>query len=266
MKIIFPILFSLLVIVSCNTQKDDNEHEIKNFGNKPLAGDENNKTVTFPSGRDSVAAYFNLPKGNGPFPALIVLHEQWGLNDWIRNNADAFSNKGYAALAIDLYKGHKTNKYDEAQILSASLTPEQITKDLKAAYNFLENNPLIDKKKIAVIGWGMGGSYIIPTATALQHRLKAAAMIYGRVTFERRLIRKINCPLLAIFGETDRGIPLIEIQNFEQTLNDLNKEHKIIIYRNVGHGFMNPNNKDTYNREIMERAWREIFSFLEKNL
>ena len=84
--------------------------------------------------------------------------------------------------------------------------------------------------------------------------------------FRPENVKKIHCPLLGIFGETDRGIPVMDVQNFEQALKDAKKEKKIIIYRNVGHAFMNPNNKEGYNAEITERAWREIFAFLEKYL
>ena len=265
MKKIFCLLFVAIILTSCNTQKDNNDPGSTKSKNMHALVSETENSVTYLSGRDSIKAYFALPKGNEPFPALIILHEHWGLSQWIRTNADAFANKGYAALAIDLYRGQKTNQYDEAQALSLALNADQVNRDLKAAFDYLEKNPMIDKERIGVIGWGMGGMYALQSASSLR-RLKAVISVYGRLTYERKTIRKINCPLLAIFGETDRGIPLIEIQNFEQTLNDLKKENKIIIYRNVGHAFMNPESKETYNRDITERATREIFAFIEKHL
>jgi carboxymethylenebutenolidase len=136
---------------------------------------------------------------------------------------------------------------------------------LQAAYSFLQNNPKVDKNRIGVIGWCMGGGYALQAATILP-KLKAAVMNYGSLLSDPANVNKVGCPLLGIFGETDRGIPVLDVQNFKAALKESRKESEIIIYRNVGHAFMNPNNKEGYNAEITERAWREIFAFLEKNL
>lgn len=265
MKKIFVILLSAFIFVSCNSKKDDAKVTDNKAAEELALQKEMEKAVKYVSGKDSIGAYFAVPPGNGPFPALIVIHEWWGLNDWIRTNADAFANKGYAALAIDLYRGKSTKNLDAAQELMRGLKPDQVNRDLQAAYSFLQNNPKVDKNRIGVIGWGMGGGYSLQAATFLTNP-KAAVMNYGSLISEPANIKKIGCPLLGIFGETDRGIPVIDVQSFEQSLKDFKKENKIIIYRNVGHAFMNANNKDGYNFEITERAWREIFVFLEKHL
>ena len=265
MKNLFIIILSAFIFVSCNSKKDDTETTDNKAADEIALQKELEKAVKYVSGRDSVSAYFSLPPGDEPFPALIVIHEWWGLNDWIRYNADAFANKGYAALAIDLYRGKSTKNSDEAHELMRGLPQDRVAKDLEAAYSFLQNNPKVDKNKIGVIGWCMGGGYSLQAATILP-KLKAAVMNYGSLLSDPANVKKIRCPLLGIFGETDRGIPLMDVQNFEKSLKDAKKENKIIIYRNVGHAFMNPNNKDGYNQEITERAWREIFAFLEKHL
>jgi len=265
MKNLFIILLSALIFVSCKTKIAD-EKVIDNSAAEEIAlQKELEKSVKYVSGKDSVRAYFSLPSGDGPFPALIVIHEWWGLTSWIETNAAAFTNKGYAALAIDLYRGKSAKNSNEAHELMRGLPPDRVTKDLQAAYSFLQSNPKVDKNRIGVIGWCMGGGYALQAATILP-KLKAAVMNYGNLISEPQNIRKIRCPLLGIFGETDRGIPIMDVQNFEQSLNDLKKENKIIIYRNVGHAFMNPNNKEGYNYDITERAWRETFAFLEKYL
>jgi len=145
------------------------------------------------------------------------------------------------------------------------LPSDRVAKDLQTAYSFLQNNPKVDKNRIGVIGWCMGGGYALQAATILP-KLKAAVMNYGSLFSDPANVKKVGCPLLGIFGETDRGIPVMDVQNFEQALKDAKKENKIIIYRNVGHAFMNPNNKDGHNSDITERAWREIFTFMEKHL
>jgi len=263
-NLIILILFAF-IFTSCNSKKDDAKQADNKAAEEIAFQRALEKAVKYTSGKDSVSAYFSLPRGNGPFPAIIVIHEWWGLNDWIRTNADAFANKGYAALAIDLYRGKSTKNSDEAHELMRGLPPDRVTKDLQAAYSFLQNNPKVDKNRIGVIGWCMGGGYALQAATILP-KLKAAVMNYGSIFSDPANVKKVGCPLLGIFGETDRGIPVMDVQNFEQVLKDAKKENKIIIYRNVGHAFMNPNNKDGYNPDITERAWREIFAFLEKHL
>lgn len=265
MKNLIIIILFAFIFVSCKYKTDETDVAKKKTAEEIAFRKELEKTVKYVSGKDTVEAYFSLPNGAGPFPGLIVIHEWWGLNDWIRTNADAFANKGYAALAIDLYRGKSTNNSDEAHELMRGLPPDRVAKDLQAAYSFLQNNPKVDKNRIGVIGWCMGGGYALQAATILP-KLKAAVMNYGSIFSDPANVKKVGCPLLGIFGETDRGIPVVDVQNFEQALKDAKKENKIIIYRNVGHAFMNPNNKDGYNSDITERAWREIFAFLEKHL
>jgi len=264
MKNLFILFLSAFIFFSC---KSDNNSEI---GGQKASDDitfqkQLEKAVKYVSGKDSVQAYFNIPPGDGPFPALIVIHEKWGLNDWIRTYADAFANKGYAALAIDLYRGKSTKNFNKAQELMNGLSAERVSRDLQAAFNFLQNHQKVDKKRIGIIGWGMGGGYSLQATTMLS-KLNAAVMNYGNLFTDLRNVRKISCPLLGIFGETDRSIPVTEVLNFEQALKDAKKEKRIIIYRNVGHAFMNQESKEDYNSEITERAWREILTFLEKYL
>ena len=265
MKNLIIIILFAFIFFSCKS-KNDETNVANNKTSEEIAFHKGlEKAVKYVSGKDTVGAYFSLPNGVGPFPALIIIHEWWGLNDWIRSNADAFANKGYAALAIDLYRGKSTKNSDEAHELMRGLSSDRVAQDLRAAYSFLQNNPKIDKNRIGVIGWCMGGGYALQATTILP-KLKAAVMNYGSLISDPANIKKVGCPLLGIFGETDRGIPVMDVQNFEKTLKEARKESKIIIYRNVGHAFMNPNNKDGYNRDITEKAWRETFAFLEKHL
>lgn len=264
MKYLFTLILSAFILISCNSKKDEVK-VIDNTADELALQKAIEKAVKYLSGKDSVEAYLSLPQTEGPFPAIIIIHEWWGLTDWIRTNADAFANKGYAALAIDLYRGKSTKNSDEAHELMRGLPPDRVSRDLQAAYAFIQNNPKVDKKRIAVIGWCMGGGYALQAATILP-KLKAAVMNYGNIFSDAANVRKIGCPLLGIFGETDRGIPMMDVQNFEQALKDAKKDSRIIIYRNVGHAFMNPNNKDGYNHDITERAWRETFAFLDKHL
>ncbi|NWF88817.1 MAG: dienelactone hydrolase family protein [Ignavibacteriaceae bacterium] len=261
MKYLFIILFSSLVFFCCNDEGREFKVKTNNISEELAHKKKLEKTVKFFNGKDSVEAYFTTPSGNGPFPAVIILHEQWGLTEWIRVNSEALANKGYAALAIDLYNGIMPKNFDEAQTLMQQLDNDNVIRIVRSAYDFLENHSKVKKEKIGLIGWGMGGGLALESAVNFRD-FKAVIVNYGNLVTERKKIRKIKSPLMGIFGETDRSIPVMDIQAFKETLNDLEKENKIIIYRNVGHGFMNPNNKSEYNADITERAWREIFKFL----
>jgi carboxymethylenebutenolidase len=265
MKYFLLLLIPIIMFVSCNSKKEEDALKEQKAKEEIAMKKEMLKAVKYLSGSDSVQAYFTTPEREGKFPAIIVIHEWWGLNDWARNCADVFKNKGYAALAIDLYRGKATHNLEEAQQLMNSLSPDRVKTDLQAAYSFLSNYPKVDKNKIAVAGWGMGSGYALQAASFLTN-IKAVSVNYGGLISDPAVIKKISAPVLGIFGETDRSTPVFDVKNFESALKDAKKENKIIIYRNVGHEFMNPKSRDTYNSSISERAWREIFAFFEKQL
>ncbi len=223
------------------------------------------KTVEYMSGSEKVAAYLALPEGQGPFPALILIHEWWGLDNWIKNNADDFAERGYAALAVDLYRGKLTSSPEEARKLSAGVPPERAEGDLASAFNYLKSMKETDPRRIGTIGWCMGGGYSLRAAVNIPG-LAACIILYGRLIKDIESLKKINCPLLGIFGENDRNITPADVNEFRNSLNMTDVIHKIIIYPGAGHAFMNPGNTDLYNKEATSKAWNEIYSFLTKNL
>jgi carboxymethylenebutenolidase len=262
--LVFKILVALFLInISCGT---------KNKGNDTDSFETQNDTlkikatmIKYKSGNDSVHAYLAMPEGEGPFPGLIVIHEWWGLTDWIKNNADSFADNGYAALAVDLYRGKSGSNPDEARELSGSVPKDRAIADLKAAFSYLQNLPNVDKEKIGSIGWCMGGGYSLQAALNI-HTLGACIIAYGRLTDDANEIKKINCPVLGIFAEKDPNITPAKVNQFEKLLKDAGKENKIIIYPGVSHAFMNPDNTKVYSDSTADKAWDEIFSFLDENL
>jgi carboxymethylenebutenolidase len=221
--------------------------------------------VTYKSGDEMIKGFLSIPKGNGPFPALIVIHEWWGLNGWIKENAKMFAEKGYVSLAVDLYRGKITTNPDEAHEIMRGLPEDRAVRDLKSAVAYLQSRSDVKKDKIGSIGWCMGGGYSLQTALNVP-QLSACVINYGRLVTEQESIDKINCPILGIFGEQDRGIPPNSVKTFEEVCKKSGKQITTYIYPNVGHAFMNPNNKGGYNKETTEKAWNEIFTFFEKKL
>src|SRR5438270_12995201 len=96
-----------------------------------------NSTVSYKSGKETVQAELYTPKGKGPFPAVIVIHEWWGLNDWVKEQAAKLADEGYVALAVDLYRGKVAGNPDEAHELMRGVPQDRAQRDLKAAFDYL---------------------------------------------------------------------------------------------------------------------------------
>jgi carboxymethylenebutenolidase len=115
------------------------------------------ETVSYPSGDETVGGYLVLPKGTGPHPALVVIQEWWGLNDWVKEQADKFAAEGYLALAVDLYRGKVATSADEAHELMRAMPQDRAVRDLKAAFAYLASRKDVNKNRIGSVGWCMGG-------------------------------------------------------------------------------------------------------------
>jgi len=135
-----------------------------------------------------------LPEGaTAPLPAVIVIHEWWGLNDHVRHWADRLAADGYAALAVDLYGGKVATTPDEAMAAMKSVDEAKAKAKsmLAAAHRFLADDPRIDAKRRGVIGWCFGGAWSLQHAIA-EADLDAAVIYYGRLSTEPAQLAKIH--------------------------------------------------------------------------
>ena len=223
------------------------------------------KTVSYKSGDENVQGVLYTPSGNGPFPAIIVIHEWWGLNDWVKEQASKLAGEGYAALAIDLYRGKVAKTPDEAHELMRGVPEDRAKRDLHAAFAFLASQPKVKKDRVGAIGWCMGGGYSLDVA--LQEPTLAAAVInYGHLATDPEALKKINAPMLGIFGAQDRGIPVADVRKFGEALDNMGKKIEIKIYDDAGHAFENPNNRDGYREADAADAWKRTADFLATTL
>jgi len=223
------------------------------------------KTVSYKSGDETVQGILNTPAGKGPFPAVIVIHEWWGLNDWVKDEASKLSGEGYVTLAIDLYRGKVATTPDQAHEIMRGVPEDRAKRDLQAAFEFLASQPNVKKDRIGAIGWCMGGGYSLDVA--LQEATLAADVInYGHLATDPDALKKINAPILGSFGAQDRGITPDDVHKFEAALKQLGKKVDIKIYDDAGHAFENPNNKDGYRAADAEDAWKRTVAFFAANL
>lgn len=232
----------------------------------PLQAKVVSKTVTYKSGGDEVSAYLAMPEEKGKYPAVIMIHEWWGLNDWIKEMANALAGEGYVVLAVDLYRGKVASKPDEAGSLMNGLPKDRATMDLKSGYEYLKTLPEVSIAKVGTIGWCMGGSYSLAAAKELGDKVTACVINYGRVSSDKNELSAVKANVLGIFGGQDRGIPVEGVKAFEATLKELGRNVELKIYDDSGHAFMNPNNARGYNKTNAEDAWKRTLEFFKKTL
>lgn len=223
------------------------------------------KDVSYKSGADTVQAVLYTPQGKGPFPALVVIHEWWGLNDWVKEQASKLADEGYITLAVDLYRGKIATTADEAQRLMQDVPDERADQDLHMAVAFLKSQSEVKKDRIGAIGWCMGGGYALDVA--LQEPTLAADVInYGELQADPDDLKKIKTPILGIFGGVDRSIPQSDVNKFAQQLKNLGKKVDVHIYPEAGHAFENPDNTMGYRKDDAADAWQRTVEFLAANL
>lgn len=223
------------------------------------------KSVSYKSGDETVSGMLYTPSGKGPFPALIVIHEWWGLNDWVKEQASRFADEGYMALAVDLYRGKVATSGDMAHELMRGVPEDRAKRDLKAAFDFLASQPNVKKERIGSVGWCMGGGYSLNVALN-EPALAAAVINYGHLATDSAALKNINAAILGNFGGQDRGIPPEDVKKFQRALEGLGKKADIKIYPDAGHAFENPNNKQGYRADDAADAWKRTVDFLSRTL
>jgi carboxymethylenebutenolidase len=221
--------------------------------------------VSYKSGDDTVHGILYTPSGAAPFPAIVVIHEYWGLNDWVKEQASKLADQGYVTLAVDLYRGKVAKDPDTAHQLMRGLPPDRASRDLQAAVAYLRSQKNVKADRIGSIGWCMGGGYSL--GVALEEPTLAATVInYGHLATDPAALKKINAPILGSFGGLDQGITPDDVHKFEQQMKSLGKRVDIKIYPDAGHAFENPNNKDGYRAADTEDAWQRTVAFFAAHL
>jgi len=223
------------------------------------------KQVSYKSGDETVSGMLYEPSGNGPFPAIVVIHEWWGLNDWVKEQASKFADQGYVTLAIDLYRGKVATTPDEAHELSRGVPDDRATRDLLAATAYLRSLPNVKPDKVGAVGWCMGGGWALDLAIN-DPKLAAVAINYGHLATEPDTLKKINAAVLGNFGGQDKGITPDSVNKFADEMKKLGKSVDVKIYPDAGHAFENPNNKNGYRAEDAADAWQRMVTFFAATL
>ena len=215
-------------------------------------------------------AYLARPAGAGPWPAVLVIQEAFGLNEHIKDVARRVADEGYVALAPDLFhRGGKgrTAGYDDlpkALGLMGALKDEEIVADVAAAIEYLEGQPGVRAGRIGITGFCMGGRVSYLVACALPKKIRAAVPFYGGgIPIDRTAT--LDAPLLAFFGAEDAFIPLDQVERLRAQAERLGKQVEIVVYPSAPHGFF-CNERDSYRPEAARDAWERTKAFLQRHL
>ena len=216
------------------------------------------------NGRET-RGYLALPEGSGPWPGVVVIQEWWGLNDNIRDMADRFAAEGFVALAPDLYYGETAYEPDDARKLAMALEYPDALGVIQAAIDCLIDLDSVAPKRIGVTGFCMGGGLAWHGAARLEGIGASAPCYGGGPEMTPEAAARIGVPVLAIYGELDRGVSPEVARQRAALMDDAGVQHETIIYPGAQHAFMN-DQRPAYHPEAAEAAWRKILSFFRETL
>ena len=216
---------------------------------------------------DTLYGYLAMPEeGQRPYPAVLLIHEWWGLNEGITILADALADEGYVVFAPDAYRGNVTALFPRALWLLTTTPNEQIFADVDSGLAYLRSLESVDSNRVASMGFCFGGGHSLQLGLRQSENLAVTILYYGALVTDPNLLRPLveAQPVLGIFAEEDQTIFPKDVLEFEAALNSLNIENEITIYKGVGHGFVQGTN---YNQPgAAKDAWQQALAFLDRNL
>lgn len=225
------------------------------------------ETITYPSVAGvNISGYLSVPQGKGKFPAVIVIHENRGLNEHTRDVARRFANEGFVALAPDLIsrKGGTGSMAspDKAREALSTIPPADSITDLNAGLAFLNKHNRVKKGRLGSVGfcWGGARSFTLASEGSL---LDAAVVFYGSAPAAESL-GKVRVPVLGLYGETDERITS-KVPEVAEAMKKFDKKYEYKIYPGAGHAFFNDTG-ERYNAEAAKDAWSRTIAFLRANL
>lgn len=223
--------------------------------------------VAYFEGNPETAGYLSVPEGEGPFPAVILIHEWDGLVDRVRQTADALADEGYVALAADLYAGRTGSSRDEnmALVQEARSDPEAMIANLDAAVAWLRARDDVTGR-VGAMGWCFGGGVALSFGLdGVEH--EATAIFYGSLLDDPERLAALDHEVYGTFAELDGGIPPEQVEAFVAALDAAGIENDVHVYDGVDHGFWLKVDQDPEARtEPARDAWRRLRAYLSRTL
>ncbi|WP_432697569.1 dienelactone hydrolase family protein [Marinobacterium sp. YM272] len=218
-------------------------------------------SLALPGGQ-TAQAYLALPEGVEKAPTVVLIHEWWGLNDEIKTFASELAQKGFIALAVDLYNGGYGNTREEAMALRKALDPEVATQTLVGWIDWLKQHPN-STGKVGTLGWCFGGGWSLNASLATS--VDATVIYYGNVAKSAQELAALKGPVLGHFGTLDKNINEEMVDGFEKAMAEAGKTDLEVHWYVADHAFANPTGS-RYDDEDAALAWSRTLSFLHKTL
>jgi carboxymethylenebutenolidase len=223
-----------------------------------------NITIPGQNGAPDVRAYVAAPPGGGPFPAVIMIHEFYGLNESIVGKAEGLAQEGYLVVAPDTFRGSTTAWIPRAIFQVITNNPEQVDQDLDAVYAWIENQPNALVDHTGIMGFCYGGRASL-NYSLHNDQLAATVIFYGSPETDPEVLKALPAPVLGIFGGADNSIPLADVSAFEVALDQAGIPNEITIYENQPHAFVT-NMEAIRSGGVQAEAWTQMLGFLDQNL
>lgn len=239
------------------------------------------EATRIPVGDTDLPAYIARPDGAGPFPVVLVVHEIFGVHEYIRDTARRFAKQGYFALVVDLYARagdpSAMTDWDEIGRIVRTATHTQVMRDLSRSVDWLaETRPDADTGALAVTGFCWGGA-VTWMFSAHDPRVKAGAAWYGRLVdpgpgrFSAGTERpwpvdvadQLNGAVLGLYGGQDRGIPVTDVETMRTALKKAGGPSTIVLYDDAPHGF-HADYRASYREEAAQDAWSRALAWFRQ--
>jgi carboxymethylenebutenolidase len=222
---------------------------------------------------NSMNLVISQPDGGGPMPAVVVIQHQYGVDKFMEQMTERFARAGYFAVTPDLYHRDGPDCKDDGPTRRGRARDVNIINDVNATVTYLKSNKWVDSRRVAILGFCMGGRVAYLMAGASKD-FRAAISWYGGscfrpwgegpTPFERTA--EISCPIQGHFGETDQNPTLEDMAKIDAELTKHGKPHEFYVYKDTGHSFMDPHHPDKYVAQSDRESWQRSMEFLKKYL
>lgn len=220
--------------------------------------------VSYPDGQGgTLTGYLARPAGEGPWPAVIVIQEWWGLNEHIQDVTRRLAAEGFVALAPDLYHGQVVSEPNEARKLVMQLDIDTAVSEIQRGVDDLLSRPQVTGETVGVTGFCMGGGLTLMTALA-EPRIGAAVPWYGQ-TLTATQAARVKAPVQGHYGSRDGGIPVAAVRVMGEALTAAGVPNEMHVYEGAQHAFFN-DTRPSYNPEAAQLAWTRMVGWFRKYL
>ena len=223
--------------------------------------------------------YAAHPEGKGPFPGMVVMMEAYGITGHIQGVCERLAKSGFVAVAPDIFHGEVLSYTDSAKVMAKipTLNDEQILREIGETLDWLGLQKNVDKRRLGIIGFCMGGRHAFYANCRYPERLKAAVGFYGGgIAVEGAKDRfgrtppiaeadKMQAPIFLGYGADDQGIPPAEHARIAEKLSSLKKRYTLAVYPGAGHAFL-CEERANYAPAVAARPWPEAIEFLHREL